>query len=232
MYNKYRTLSLYFIYEVCFVVDTGLKQFYQQEESRKRITNILSNTIKRAIINLYFKSAERIAEDRIAAALDVSVSSVREALKILCYEDFVIFNKGSGYYVAHISRRNMLELNEMLRILTYACAESFNINDACAIVMIKESLKCDVETDHLQLDKKFHMTLALCCDNSEYIDTMRDVYDKLEWGMRALEISDVPDSILQDHHLIADAILGQSQVGRERIKELIDDHAAHHQNIL
>lgn len=140
-------------------------EIYHKESEHKRISNIVSSTIKKSIIKGVFSPEEKIDETSLSELLDISTSSLREALKMLCYESFVLFNKGSGYYVNNITVNDIFHLNEVISIVSKASASTFNPRDMSQVIMLKQSLEKEDTLNNFEQDKRFHCTLALCSKN-------------------------------------------------------------------
>jgi len=66
--------------------------------------------IKEAIFDRRFEPGQPLVEEKIAAALEVSRTPVREALAILEHEELIAPRNGRGLYVREISRGEFLEL--------------------------------------------------------------------------------------------------------------------------
>ncbi len=203
-------------------------EIFNYFNNSKRISDTIYMTLKRMIITAQFLPDSKIDEAAISDQLGVSATSIREALKILEYNRYINFNQRIGYCVSQINLEDMVLLNDMMAMLTRASVEVISIYDRASIIMIEESLKDSGEADNYALDKKFHLTLALTTKNEEYIASMRDIYDRLEWGKNALHLPDLSQNILDEHKLIAYYLMKHDDKYRDNMPGMIDRHKLSH----
>lgn len=201
-----------------------LINIYKRIGSRKKISDSIYLTIKQAIITGFLPPKEKIDDKHIARELDVSQSSVREALKLLEFDHFITFVKGRGYEVENVTLEDIVKINEMLSILSAASIELINIQDPIATIMLSESLNREQETTNHDLDKKFHMTLALCTKNGEIMKAMRYFFDRLQWGINVLPLDDVSTTIIEDHRNIFEYFINNKNAGKEILSDIIIKH--------
>ncbi|MFZ7132536.1 MAG: GntR family transcriptional regulator [Eubacteriales bacterium] len=204
------------------------KELYDRTKATKRITSRLFISLKLAIINGLFIPETRINEIDLSKALDLNVNSLREALKMLEYENYITFNKGNGYYVKDISLNDLLNWFEMIKMITNTSAHLINTSEKTNMIMIKESLKYNHALSNFIMDKKFHITLAICSRNQQLVKTMNDLFDRMFWALNTKSFSDIPIEILNHHDIIADAIIEYSENKSENLKEKIEYHMQLH----
>lgn len=82
------------------------------------ITNKITETLKQEIIYGKIRAGEEIVEREIAERFHASNIPVREALRVLEGEGFIIHQKFSGYSVRQMSPEEMIELYDIVRFLT------------------------------------------------------------------------------------------------------------------
>jgi len=82
------------------------------------ISNKITETLKQDINNGKIHAGEAILEDEIAERFHTSNIPVREALRILEGEGFIIHKKFSGYNVRQITPEEMVELYDLIRFLS------------------------------------------------------------------------------------------------------------------
>jgi len=82
------------------------------------ITDKIAETLKQDINNGKISAGEAIFERNIAERFHTSVIPVREALRILEGEGFIIHKKFSGYSVRQINPEEMVELYDIIRFLS------------------------------------------------------------------------------------------------------------------
>lgn len=177
---------------------------------RKRVSDTIYLTLKKAIIFGLISPQDKIDEHYISQELDVSQGSIKEAIKILEDDKYLIFDKRKGYIVESVTLENIIKLYEFLNVLSMAAIESINLNNVANIIMLEESIKKAKESTNYQLDKKFHTTLALCSYNNEIIIATNDAFDRLLWGINVLPLHDINSVIIDDHEVIVRHLLDKS----------------------
>lgn len=206
---------------------TNLRDIYQEIGARIRVSDSVYLTIKKAVITGVLLPQEKIDEKSITEELDISQTSLREAIKLLEADHYISFTKGKGYTVDNVTLEDLMKINELLSILTVASIEIICPIDSTTAIIISESLNKEIETTNFALDEKFHMTLAFCTKNSEILKAMRDSYDRLLWGMNVLSIKDLNSDIIEDHRKMADYLI-YKELDREKMSVMITDHFSRH----
>jgi len=80
----------------------------------KNLAYEIADVLGERIIRMEYKSGERMIESKIAKELDVSQSSIREALRILEQNGLVEINPRRGTYVTALSISNVTMLYDLL----------------------------------------------------------------------------------------------------------------------
>lgn len=90
-------------------------------KEKKTITtsNKIAEALKHEINHGILKAGDSIIEREIAAKFQASHIPVREALRILEGEGYIIHHKYSGYSVREIKPEEMVELYDIMRFLTH-----------------------------------------------------------------------------------------------------------------
>jgi DNA-binding GntR family transcriptional regulator len=88
-----------------------------KERKKITITNKIAESLKEDINYGMIKGGEAIIERKIAERFNASNIPVREALRILEGEGFIIHKKFSGYSVRQISPEEMVELYDIIQYL-------------------------------------------------------------------------------------------------------------------
>jgi DNA-binding GntR family transcriptional regulator len=89
-----------------------------KSEKTGTITNKIAEALKHDIIYGKIRGGAEIVEVKIAERFHASNIPVREALRILEGQGFIIHRKFSGYTVREINPEEMIELYDIVRYLT------------------------------------------------------------------------------------------------------------------
>ncbi|MHB1419334.1 MAG: GntR family transcriptional regulator [Bacillota bacterium] len=91
----------------------GKRLLHVQLENYKPLREIVFETLREAIINGQLRPGERLMEVQVAEELGVSRTPVREAIRKLELEGFVVMIPRKGAYVAGISVKDMADVFEI-----------------------------------------------------------------------------------------------------------------------
>lgn len=83
----------------------------------KPLRDVVFETLRKAILNGVFKSGERLMEKELAEQLGVSRTPVREAIRKLELEGFLVILPRKGAYVSEISFKDVHEVYEIRAVL-------------------------------------------------------------------------------------------------------------------
>lgn len=174
-------------------------------------------------------------EQELEQQLNVSRSSVREALRVLEFEGLVEVRRGSGTYVSSNQSLktkgelthwlleqgemllDVLQVRELLEGLSASlCAEKATENDLVRIRQIieemeklnKESMKdCSILDDMVRLDSTFHLVISEVSDNSIVNEIIGQIIPAFQEGNKAvIYVSEEIDKTIRDHKRILKAI--------------------------
>jgi DNA-binding GntR family transcriptional regulator len=151
--------------------------------------------IRTAIINAQFAPGERLVITHLAKDLEVSESPIREALKRLVSENFVV-EQGIGLYVAPLSEQQFLEmLNVRLQLESIAISRSAKYINAEGIQRLKqdidkmqEALRTDDSVEYRDLHRKFHNDCFAYCNVPFLIRALIDAVDQNERGINIFKL--------------------------------------------
>lgn len=203
-------------------------EIYNYYNNCKRVADSVYAALRHMIIKGELPLNSKLDIEYISSKLDISSTSVTEAVKILEYEGYVFFAQGLGYCVGNIDLDDMLSLNNMLAVLTKGAIENINIYDRHSLIMIDESLKQLSEKTNFEMDKKFHITLALVTGNDELIRAMKDVYNRIEWCMNVLNLPDMPSQLIDEHKIMAYYLTKHEDKYRSNMPQIIERHRVSH----
>jgi DNA-binding GntR family transcriptional regulator len=192
--------------------------------------DVIANQLREAIISGRFKAGERLIEDALAEEHGVSRVPVREALRRLETEGFVVLTPYRGATVSTGSGRDSLELMQVRRGLEVMAARlAAEIRGGEVAAELEAVVGRGREAAHSHQVKalpplimQFHELVAQASGNHQLQLAIDRVLQRVSWGFE-LELEERIDSAWADHAAIASAILNNSpfQAGY-----LMDEHIA------
>lgn len=144
---------------------------------QKPLSHIIADEIRSRIWNREIQFGERLYETALAEEMQVSRSSLREAMKTLEFEGLIINKARKGTFVADFTIEDMKEINEARLILeTQASMNATrHLNDTHLdhLNIIVEQMGEEVEKENLHelfdLDIRFHTYVVGLCGNTRII---------------------------------------------------------------
>lgn len=143
--------------------------------------------IKEEILNGDLKDNEELPEEKLAKALGISRTPLRDALRQLATEGLVIQKKGEPAVVASFSEERSLEYMEIRSLL-----EVFNLEKISTKITEEHLLKLEnnlaeqkqaiingTYSDFIEKDRDFHLLLSSFSENSE----LKDMIQKVNTGV-------------------------------------------------
>ncbi len=131
------------------------------------------------ITTLDLAPGSSINELDLAAELELSLTSVEEALKLLVHDDLVVVSPRHGLYVADINLPDLAQLSEMRLALESLCARQAAERATPDDIMVLEALRQEQTTispeDSRRLfdvDHKFHQAIAQAAHNKYMARTL------------------------------------------------------------
>jgi DNA-binding GntR family transcriptional regulator len=147
---------------------------------------IIYKELRRAIIMGHLQPGERFNVEEIAASYKTSVTPVRDALQMLSHEDLVTIRPRSGYFVAHITLKQLRDMLDLRRVLEIASLERAayritpeqlaELRTVHAGYTGDDDVSYDRYTDE---NRRFHYLLALASGNQELAETLGHLHDRL-----------------------------------------------------
>lgn len=180
-------------------------------EDRNVSAKVFEN-IKQSIINGELAAGEKLVEREIADRLDVSRTPVREAIRLLEAEGFVVKMQHKGAIVAEIMKEDLLKLYSLriaLECLAARWAAESCENDDLRIL---EELLCNLENgaennDREQLireNDRFHSKIVAISNCKTMIKVFSTLLEKIQIAMRVSGVAFC--CAANDHRAIFDAI--------------------------
>lgn len=153
----------------------------------KPLREIVFDTLRDAIINQVLKPGERLMEIQLAEEMGVSRTPVREAIRKLELEGFVVMVPRKGAYVAGISMKDITEVFEIraaLEVLATGLAAQ-RITDEELEEMERHLVKETEETEAnnlrsiVAIDTTFHDLIYKAARNQKLLQIVNNLQEQL-----------------------------------------------------
>ncbi|GAU77835.1 GntR family transcriptional regulator [Fusibacter sp. 3D3] len=205
----------------------------------KPLGEVVFEYLRNAILSGELKPGERLMEVTIAEQLGVSRTPVREAIRKLEKESFVIMIPRKGAYVADLTKNDILEVLEIRKELEgFAAALSAErmteIEKDQLGKIVEDFNECLVSMDKkrmIECDNEFHSLIFNGSKNQRLINIIFDLHDQFQ-RFRLIYFNEFTNyqEIQASHSKIFEAILNRDpKVARaeaeshvESIRELVN----------
>lgn len=196
-------------------------------DSYKPLREIVLEALREAIVNGILEPGERMMEIQLAEEMGVSRTPVREAIRKLELEGFVVMIPRKGAYVAGVSYKDVkdvFEIRATLEGLAAGLAAEKATDDE--IEQIERVLHYEKEPDSLeamvQADTDFHALLYKASRNERLIQILANLREQIQrFRTTSLAVPGRVKYAIQEHRDIADAI------ARHDVEEAENLAAAH-----
>lgn len=207
-------------------------------DSYKPLRDLVLEAIREAIINGSLQPRERLMEIQLAEELGVSRTPVREALRKLELEGFIVMIPRKGAYVSDLTMKDIAdvfeiraaleglaaalaaeriteeELEEMERLLVEK-GEAINQNDIDKLV---------------EVDTKFHETMYKASRNERLTGIISNLREQIQrFRLTSLSVPGRKNDSLVEHRGIVEAIQARDI---QLAKQLAQEHIENAENVL
>ena len=199
--------------------------------------NLICTEIRRSIIMGHHEPGERLDLETLSKGYGTSVTPVRDALQMLSQEGLVTIRPRSGYFVTHITLkqlRDMLELREILEVASIERA-AVRITDEqleqLEHVHAGYTGEDDESSDRYASENRhFHCLIARASGNQELAEMLGRLHDRLARFMVLCHTNETMESrhsllikALRTRDVAAarQAMLNEINQTRETILELV-----------
>jgi len=142
--------------------------------------------LKKEIIKGSFKPGDKVLEGKIAEQMGISRTPVREAIRGLAAEGFVVLSPNQGVVVRSVSAENIREVLQIHSALEGLAArlscEVTNEEDLKELENYVNKMEKLVEKKDLltysEVDLKFHELIVNICRNKRLIQMRRNISDQ------------------------------------------------------
>ena len=148
--------------------------------------NLIYTELRRSIIMGHRYPGERLDLEALSGSFGTSVTPVRDALQMLDQEGLVTIKPRSGYFVTHVTLKQLRDMLELREILEMASAER-------AASRISEDQLKELERLHagytgeddesydryMEENRYFHYLIAQASGNQELAEALGRLHDRL-----------------------------------------------------
>lgn len=184
-------------------------------DSYKPLRELVCENIRQAIIDGTFSPGERLMEIQLADEMGVSRTPVREAIRKLELEGFVVMIPRRGTYVADISIKDITEIYEIRTSLDVLAAglaaERITDEELETLNSYLVELGKNVPTMNMdkivELDTAFHNVLYTASRNERLVSIINNLREQLT-GIRGRSMS-YPGRLVEtmdEHRALVDSI--------------------------
>jgi len=176
----------------------------------KKVYHIL----KKEIIKGSFKPGDKVLEGKIAEQMGISRTPVREAIRELATEGFVILSPNQGVVVRSVSAEN---IREVLQI--HSALEGLAARLSCEVIneeglkelenyanKMEELVNKKDSSSYSEIDLKFHELIVNNCGNKRLIQMRKNISDQAQrYRIGSLSIPRRLKESLKEHQKILKA---------------------------
>lgn len=207
-------------------------------DSYKPLRELVLEAIREAIINGNLKPRERLMEIQMAEELGVSRTPIREALRKLELEGFIVMVPRKGAYVADISTKDIADVFEIrasLEGLAAALAaervteEELEFMERCLVIKAEAIATADFEK-LVDIDTKFHEAIYKASRNERLVTIVNNLREQIQ-RLRTTSLS-VPGRMyqsLKEHRAIVEAIQSRDI---SLARQVAQDHIENAENVM
>lgn len=142
--------------------------------------------LRRAIIMGHCRPGERLNVEEIAERYKASVTPVRDALQMLDQEGLVMIRPRSGYFVTHITLKELRDMLELRKILELAAVDRAAIRVSDEQIAVLRGVHAGYTGDddesydrYTDENRTFHYLVAQASGNRELADMLGHLLDRL-----------------------------------------------------
>jgi DNA-binding GntR family transcriptional regulator len=185
----------------------------RSEGSANSLSLAAYELIRRAIQSGEYSPGDRVVEDEIAEKLNASRTPVRDAMRRLEAEGFLIHEPHRGMTIARLDHQTIMELYAMWDVLEGAAASMAARFAADAEIEILESLiereKAESATPERMAEhnRRFHQAIYRCAHNRYLLKTISALTDSLNFLSRTTFIQPKRrEATCEEHRNMVEAI--------------------------
>ncbi|MHB8172417.1 MAG: GntR family transcriptional regulator [Thermincolia bacterium] len=205
-------------------------------DNYKPLREIVFESLREAIINGNLKPGERMMEIQLAEEMGVSRTPVREAIRKLELEGFVVMVPRKGAYVASISIKDIADVFEIraaLESLAAGLAAERITEDELesmerSLVRVAEATEANDLESLINMDTDFHEILYKASRNERLVQIISNLREQIQrFRTTSLAHPGRMKVALEEHKQIVEAI---SQRDVEAARNLAREHIENAEN--
>jgi DNA-binding GntR family transcriptional regulator len=189
--------------------------------------------LKKAIIEGNLKPGQRLLEKEFAELFKASTTPIREAFQKLSAEKYIVINSRKDVTVATVTRREMAELFEVVRVLDALAARKAvpNLSDADLVELRRMTTKLREFHDQNKLSEyvienmRIHDRVWRACRNEYLYECLSSSADRYVFlgnplfalGKGSTERPSIFEQSLQDHFDLMNALEKRDTAAVEKI---------------
>jgi DNA-binding GntR family transcriptional regulator len=167
--------------------------------------------IREAIVTLALNPGSLLDEQKLADALHLGGTPVREALKLLVHDGLVILTPRHGLYVADISLADLEQISEVRQVLEPFCAELAAQRATPDDLSVLEALRNEhaaISGDDrrrlLDVDHKFHQAVVRAAANGHLVRVMEHLFGLSQrlWYLALPQLDMLPSAVAEHLELL------------------------------
>lgn len=194
-------------------------------DTYKPLRDVVFDTLREAIINGTLRPGERLMENQLAEELGVSRTPIREAIRKLELEGFLVMAPRKGAFVAGISLKDITDVFEVRMGLESLAAglaaeriTDEELEELGRIIVRKGEVILEGNIAlFIELDAKFHDTLYQTSRNQRLVQILNNIQDEIQrFRSASLAYPGRLHKALDEHRKIVEAI-AERDAARARI---------------
>lgn len=207
-----------------------MKDFELEVNNYKTIRDAVFESIRKGILNGYFKPGERIIESQLAEKMNVSRTPIREALRRLEVENLVENLPRKGMIVSTLKDSQVIEIFNIRGALEGLAVdiaiekldnELIDNLEKCIDKMSEAIKKDDIEMQ-IRYNTKFHEHILCKTDSPMLINMLHNLKEQIQrYRYQSLSLQGRPEISLNEHKNILEFIKDKN---KEKAEKYIKDH--------
>lgn len=207
-------------------------------DSYKPLRELVLEAIREAIINGTLQPRERLMEIQLAEELGVSRTPIREALRKLELEGFIVMIPRKGAYVADLSIKDVSDVFEIRVALEGLAAglaaergteEELEELERLLVEKAEAIAQNNIEA-LVKVDTRFHETIYTASRNERLKTIISNLREQIQrFRLTSLSHPGRMEKSLEEHRAIVEA-LGSRDI--QLAKQLAQDHIENAENVL
>lgn len=178
--------------------------------SHRPLRDKVVDELRRRIIDRIYEPGHRLTEERLASDFGVSRNPVREAIRVLEAEGFLIAQPRRGAVVASMTAQDVEDLFDVrlsLEVLAAQLAAARAGADGAESLerLLAEARVTRHDTDLAALNTRFHATICELAGNELLSGIMESLHGRLQWVYRQ-SVSERAKDSWTEHEALAAAI--------------------------